>query len=183
MKHLSGYAEPGPKWPAASPQITDRWAPRRWWLWDATTSLSPGPTDTAGISMSCPRPRHPLRSKPGRRVSGPLTASQTGLLSFVHNWLKPLGEPYSQSGSVVCCRRRLQPAPTGSFAPHTPYARCRTARRRYASRSLVLPWLTGLPTTESSQESRTRWAPSITDRHSARFRSRSEEHTSELQSL
>src|SRR5262244_3791925 len=98
-KHLSVYAEPGPKWPAASPLITDRWAPRRWSLWDATTPSSPGHNDTGETSMQCPRPTRPLRQKPGGRVSELLSVSETGLLSFVHNWPRLLGGPYLRSGS------------------------------------------------------------------------------------
>src|SRR5215510_6936098 len=49
-KHLSVYAEPGPKWPEASPLITDQWVPRRWLLWRATTPSSHGQIDTGETS-------------------------------------------------------------------------------------------------------------------------------------
>src|SRR5215471_8596446 len=131
-KHLSVYAEPAPKCPGASPLITDRWALRRWSLWVATTPSSHGQIDTGETSISCPRPTHPLQKKRGGRVSELLSVSETGLFSFARNWLRTLGVPYLQSGSAVCCRRRLQQAPMASSAPRTLSARCSTPRRRCA---------------------------------------------------
>src|SRR5215831_3052726 len=128
-KHLSVYAEPGPKWPEASPLITDRWVPRRWSLWRATTPSSHGQIDTGETSISCPRPTRPLRQKPGGRVSELSSVSETGLFSFVHNWPRLLGEPYLQSGSAVCCRRRLQQAAMASFVPRTLSERWSVPRR------------------------------------------------------
>src|SRR5215510_16561311 len=131
-KHLSVYAEPAPKWPEASPLITDRWVLRRWSLWVATTPSSHGQIDTGETSISCPRPTRPLRQKPGGRISELLSVSETGLFSFVRNWPRPLGGPSLQSGSAVCCRRRLQQALMASFAPRTLSARYSTPRRHCA---------------------------------------------------
>src|SRR5215831_17452914 len=82
-----------------------------------------------------PSPVRPFRQKAGHRHSEPLIGSQTG--------------------SVVCCPRRLRPAATDSFALRTLFARCQTPRHRCASKSSELPWHTGLPTTVSSLAPRT----------------------------
>src|SRR5215467_6378180 len=98
----------------------------------ATTPSSHGQIDTGETSISCPRPTRPLQKKRGGRVSELLSVSETGLFSFARNWLRTLGVPYLQSGSAVCCRRRLQQAPMASSAPRTPSARWSTPRRRCA---------------------------------------------------
>src|SRR5262245_44875965 len=97
-KHLSVYAERGPKWPGASPLITDRWALKRWSLWVATTPSSHGQIDTGETSISCPRPKRPLQKKRGGRVSELLSVSETGLFSVQRSALSSVGLPYLQSG-------------------------------------------------------------------------------------
>src|SRR5262245_33806061 len=102
-----------------------------------------------------PSPVRPFRQKAGHRHSEPLIGSQTGSLFFARKWPRHHGGLCSESGSVVCCPRRLRPAATDSFALRTLFARCQTPRHRCASKSSELPWHTGLPTTVSSLAPRT----------------------------
>src|SRR5215467_11580473 len=161
MKHSSAYGELGAKWRAASHPITDRWLPRHSSLWDATTTSLHGHADTDESSMQCLPPVRPFRRKAGHRYSEPLIGLQTGSLSFARKWRRHHGGPCSESGSAVCCPRRLRPAATDSFALRTLFARCRTPRLCRASKSSELPWHTGLPTTVSSLAPRTSWVRSI----------------------
>src|SRR5215813_6879622 len=175
MKRSSAYEELGAKWQTASHPITDQWPPRRLLRWDATTTSLHGHADTDKSSMQCLPPVRPFRRKAGHRYSEPLIGSQTGSFSFAHKWPRHHGGPCSESGSVVCCPRRLRPAATDSFALPTLFARCRTPRLHYASKSSELPWPTGLPTTVSSLAPRTSWVRSISAMRSSASRSSSAE--------
>src|SRR5215472_4966365 len=166
MKHLSAYRELGAKWQAASHPITDRCPPKHSSLWAGTTTSLDGHADTDESSRQCHLPVRQSRHKAGHRYSEPLIGSQTGSPSFAPKWPRHHGGPCSESGSVVCCRRRLPPAATDSFALRTTFARCRTPRHHCASKNSELPWHTGLPTTVSSLAPRTSWVRSILARRS-----------------
>src|SRR5215472_4926307 len=135
MKHLSAYEELGAKWQAASHPITDRWPPRHLSLSDAKTTLSHGHTDTGESSMQCLPPVRPFRQRAGNRYSERRIGLQTGLLSFASKLPRHRGGLCSESGLAVCCRRRLRPAPTDSFAPRTLFALCRMPRLHYAPKN------------------------------------------------
>src|SRR5215813_7492985 len=173
MKHSSAYEELEAKWQTASHPITDQWPPRRLSLWDATTTSLHGHADTDESSMQCLPPVHPFRQKAGHTHSEPLIGSQTGSPSFARNWPRHHGGLFSESGSVVCCPRRLRPAATASFVLRTLFARCRTPRHRCASKSSGLPWHTGLPTTVLSLARRTLWERSNSAMRSSASRSSS----------
>src|SRR5215468_1050401 len=175
MKNLSAYEELGAKWQTASHPITDRWPPRHSSRWDAATTSLHGHADTDKSLMQCLPPVRPFRRKAGHRYSEPLIGSQTGSPSFAHKWPRHRGRPCSESGSVVCCPRRLRPVATGSFALRTLFARCRTPRLHCASKSSELPWRTGLPTIVSSLAPRTLWVGSISAMRSFASRSFSAE--------
>src|SRR5215467_8023025 len=170
MKHLSACEELGAKWQTAAHPITDQWPPRRLSRWDATTLSLHGHADTDESSMQCLPRVCPFRQKAGHRHSEPLIGSQTGSLFFARKWPRHHGGLCSESGSVVCCPRRLRPAATDSFALRTLFARCQTPRHRCASKSSELPWHTGLPTTVSSLTRRTSWVHSISAMRSSASR-------------
>src|SRR5215472_7739625 len=138
MKHLSAYEELGAKWRAALHPITDRWPPRHSSLWDATTTSLHGHADTDERSWQCLPSVRQSRQKAGHRYLEPLIGSETGSPSFAPKWPRHHGGPCSESGSVVCCPRRLRPAVsrTHSHCPRSSRAvgrRDSTARRRTRS--------------------------------------------------
>src|SRR5215467_10144827 len=138
MKHSSAYEELEAKWQTASHPITDQWPPRRLSRWDATTLSSHGHTATGKSSTQCLPRVHPFRRKAGHTHSEPLIGSQTGSPFFARKWPRHHGGLCSESGSVVCCAQRLRLEATGSFAPRTLFALCRTPRHRCASKSSEL---------------------------------------------
>jgi hypothetical protein len=79
-----------------------------------------------------PASNAPITKEMWREGLGVIERIGDWVVFFARNWLRTLGVPYLQSGSAVCCPRRLRQAPMASSAPRTLSARCSTPRRRCA---------------------------------------------------